>query len=588
MSDPRLDLPGEGSANFNQRIREAVQVYLGKRGDPMDMGITKRMLVAMGIAQAKPGTGGREIEPAPGVIVPPGTDGDAGDLTPPPTPTGFALDAGITHVLVTHGPPTFTQGRGYDRTVLYGVRRNEGDALPTFAQAVKLSDFVGEVYAWPSDPATTWHMWITWVTRNGVESPAPAGGVNGLAVRTGEDVQRLLDALSGQITNSELNQELSTAIDASAQGVQYLATQWGMRVQVGADGKLLVGGYGLMGSNTAERGPSIDFGVLANRFYVGAPSDGAKVSSAQPFIVQTTPVTINGVAVPAGVYMNDAFIKNGTITNAKIANAAIDDAKVASLSASKLRAGTIAVGEYIQSSGFVSGASGWRILGNGTAEFSNAVVRGTVYASAGQIGGIAISGGALYTGAYGAGSGFYLGSDGRFSLGNRLTWDGATLNINGSGTFSGALQAATGSFSGSLQAASGTFSGALLAASGTFSGTLTAQAINAVDTINIAGQAVTIPVGASGTYYAGVSLSSSVPVSCMVIGTFTQGGDRPSFGWYLHVNGVAQIIDTPIAGTLGAMSVMVQLPAGTHTFSMGTNTPTGVARCGVTVLGVKR
>lgn len=587
MNDDRKDLPNEGSANFNQRLRETLQVYLGKRGDPMDMGITKRMLVAMGIAQAKPGTGGREIEPAPGVIVPPGTDGDAGDLTPPPTPTGFALDAGITNVLVTHGPPTFTQGRGYERTVLYGVRRNEGDALPTFAQAAKLSDFVGEVYAYPSDPATTWHMWITWVTRNGVESPAPAGGVNGLVARTGEDVQRLLDALSGQIAASTLNRELSTAIDASAAGVQYLASQFGTRVQVAADGRLLVGGYGIMGSDDTERGPTIDFGVLANRFYVGAPSDGTKVSSAQPFIVQTTPVTINGVAVPVGVYMNDAFIKNGTITNAKIANAAIDDAKVANLSAAKLKAGSIGVGEYIQSSGFVSGSSGWRILGNGTAEFSNAVVRGTVYANAGQIGGIAISSGALYTGAYG-GTGFYLGSDGRFSLGNRLTWDGVTLNINGSGVFSGALNAASGTFSGSLNAATGTFSGSLNAASGTFSGSLTAQAVNAVNTINIAGQAVTIPVGTNGSYSATVSLSSSVPIACMVVGTFTQGDMRDRLPWYLSVNGSPRQRDTPIAGTLGAMSQYVPLPAGTHTFSIYTDTPIGDAACGITVFGVKR
>ena len=60
----------------------------------------------------------------------------------------------------------------------------------------------------------------------------------------------------------------------------------------------------------------------------------------------------------------------------------------------------------------------------------------------------------------------------KFSLGAGLTWDGGTLTINGSGTFSGSLSAATGTFSGSLSAASGTFSGSLSAASGTFSGTV--------------------------------------------------------------------------------------------------------------------
>lgn len=62
------------------------------------------------------------------------------------------------------------------------------------------------------------------------------------------------------------------------------------------------------------------------------------------------------------------------------------------------------------------------------------------------------------------------------------------------GTFRGALAAASGTFAGSLSAATGTFAGSLSAAGGTFAGTLTAAAVNAVNTINIAGQAVTIPV----------------------------------------------------------------------------------------------
>ena len=60
-----------------------------------------------------------------------------------------------------------------------------------------------------------------------------------------------------------------------------------------------------------------------------------------PFSVVTSTQTINGVTVQPGVYITDAFIKNGTITNVKIADAAIDNAKIASLSADKINAGTI-------------------------------------------------------------------------------------------------------------------------------------------------------------------------------------------------------------------------------------------------------
>lgn len=500
--DKRLDIPAPGSPNFEARIRETLQVYMGLRGDPLDKGLTLRDLTDIGLLEYGGGRG-------PNTIIRPGrvypnipTEDLAEDLTPPPTPTGFALDAGITNVFITHDAPTYTQGRGHDRTVVYGAKRNSGDPLPTFAQATRIADFIGEVYGYPTDPATIWHMWITWRTRDGVESVTPAGGINGLQVRTGEDVQRLLDALNGQITGSELNTELSQVIDDSMAGVKYLATQYGMRVQVAADGRRLIGGYGLMGTNSAERGPSIDFGVLANRFYVGAPSTDGAISSTRPFIVQTTPTTINGVDVPAGVYIEDGFIKNGTITNAKIANAAIDNAKIKDLSADKIKAGSIAVGQYIQSSTYnPTNAKGWRITGDGLADFREVVVRGGVFANYGMISGIAIDQDGLRTAPYGVGPGFYLGNDGRFSLGSALTWSGTKLNIQGDATFSGALaaatgtfkgelSAATGTFKGSLQAASGTFSGALSAATGTFSGSLTAQAVNAVSTINIAGNAV--------------------------------------------------------------------------------------------------
>lgn len=49
--------------------------------------------------------------------------------------------------------------------------------------------------------------------------------------------------------------------------------------------------------------------------------------------------TINGVFVPAGIYVRDAYIANGSISNAKIGNAVITDAKVANLSAAKITFG---------------------------------------------------------------------------------------------------------------------------------------------------------------------------------------------------------------------------------------------------------
>jgi hypothetical protein len=161
---------------------------------------------------------------------------------------------------------------------------------------------------------------------------------------------------------------------------------------------------------------------------------------------------------------------------------------------------------------------------------------------------------------YNTGNGFWMGYSGgayKFSLGNStqgVTWDGSDLTINGGGTFSGALSAATGTFAGSLSSATGTFagalsaatgsfSGALSAATGTFAGTLTASAINAVDTINIAGNAVTVPMGAewSGSTQAGTGWVVSTPSadlgggSALVSVSAVFGGVNAQTGYFVNV-----------------------------------------------------
>lgn len=85
--------------------------------------------------------------------------------------------------------------------------------------------------------------------------------------------------------------------------------------------------------------------ILANQFVIMSGS-GSNVYS--PFAVK------NGQ-----VFMNQAFIENGTVTNEKI-------------------------GDYIQSSNFVSGSVGWHIGKDGSSEFSNAVVRGNITATQGH------------------------------------------------------------------------------------------------------------------------------------------------------------------------------------------------------------
>ena len=156
----------------------------------------------------------------------------------------------------------------------------------------------------------------------------------------------------------------------------------------------------------------------------------------------------------------------------------IDDAKIGSLSATKIRAGNISVGEYIRSSTYVSGVSGWTIEGGGFAEFANVVVRGTIYATAGEIGGNTITAASVSSPGYTAGlNGWRLTPDGRvrayynaganhFDIGatgvQPVLKIGSVLSVlgNGSATYGGTLAAASGTFgtitSGRMQNAGNT------------------------------------------------------------------------------------------------------------------------------------
>lgn len=256
--------------------------------------------------------------------------------------------------------------------------------------------------------------------------------------------------------SSELTAAIQVEATTRASQTGDLFAQYTVKLDVG--GK--VSGYGLASTSTAS-----EFAIRSDRFYIAPPSGTTGISDIIPFIVQTSPTTINGVVIPAGVYMDAAYIVNLTAMLARLGSAWIDNAMIANLNAAQLTAGDGSIGGNLKSITFTSDSVGWLLQPNGNSEFNNTVVRGTVYASAGNIGGNTIDSTGMQSPGYSAGvSGWRLGSDGNLH-GNNGTFKG---DITGAtGTFSGALSAATGTFAGSLSAAIGTFAGSLTAATGT-------------------------------------------------------------------------------------------------------------------------
>ena len=162
---------------------------------------------------------------------------------------------------------------------------------------------------------------------------------------------------------------VKTQSSASADAVTGLRAKYTVTTDVAGH----VSGYGL--ASSANNGTAISrFGVRASEFFVAPPSVSSATAPTTglykgyvwydtanqvtkyynpdlpgwtttpfslPFVIKTAPETIGGETFPAGVYIDAAFIRDGTITNAKIGKAAIDNAKIASLDASKITTGTI-------------------------------------------------------------------------------------------------------------------------------------------------------------------------------------------------------------------------------------------------------
>ncbi|UZA13250.1 TipJ family phage tail tip protein [Moraxella bovis] len=172
-----------------------------------------------------------------------------------------------------------------------------------------------------------------------------------------EDLQADIDAKASSASLDEFKRTQAQKDTATAQKLSTLQTTVngqttsirnversvdGVRAikAVTVDNNGVISGYGLMSELQNGRVTS-QFGVNADSFFVGSPRNGKK-----PFATYTQPTVINGVRIPAGTYINTAFIANASITMAKIADS-------------------------IQSDNYVAGRQGWRLFKDGRFELNN-------------------------------------------------------------------------------------------------------------------------------------------------------------------------------------------------------------------------
>ncbi|MGZ0785852.1 host specificity protein J [Pseudomonas saponiphila] len=259
-----------------------------------------------------------------------------GKTTPPPVVASFTAESIVFGIKLKWGIPAGVATADLQRTEIWYSQTND------VGTAIKFGD-----YAYPQTDLTImglaagvrFFFWARLVDRIG-NVGAFYGPVTG---QSSSDAGLILDYLNDQITETQLSQHLLEKIDSGG-GAQIeveavkkeLAAMYSIKTQLTVDNKPYLAGIGIGVEN--DKG-TITSQVLiaASRFAIVDPNV-AEIH--YPFVVQNN-----------SVYLNTAFIQNGTITNAKI-------------------------GSFIQSDDYEAGKTGWRLSKSGGIEFNGSVPGG--------------------------------------------------------------------------------------------------------------------------------------------------------------------------------------------------------------------
>lgn len=324
--------PKDASPQLRQMLlamKEAVEVRLGRRGDPLEEAVTKRDLVDSGIARL---SGLGPSGPLQPVVVEP-----AEARITPPAPVAFQVEGVFGGITLTWDHPTDL----YSVHAYTEVYRSETNDPNT---RILVDSSRGNTYfdRIPDGGPVTFYYWIRFVSEYNREGPFSEAKL-GTKLR---DVDELMAELSGNIDESDLSKEfqegyedvrnrLATAESTiSAHGSSITATakivgdeSSGLVADNSANKKAITGlsaqytlklntnGY-ISGFGAYNNGTTSQFVVVSDTFWIAPPNSTGKT---KPFIVD------NGK-----VYIDTAVIKDASIQEGKLGSITFGKIKDAS------------------------------------------------------------------------------------------------------------------------------------------------------------------------------------------------------------------------------------------------------------------
>lgn len=272
--------------------------------------------------------------------------GDVPLDTPPPNPD-YWLDVGQT-VQTANGLAQQVATNTAEITELDGVVTAQATAFQALRASFRNDDGEGDL----ADALKGWSSTAAIATEEKVrasENLASAQKITTLTAAVGENEANVTDLRQVVATEKEATATAITQVNVkvgeNAAAIQETATafadvdgnlrtMWSVKMSVTANGQYVAAGIGL-GIENVNGVFQSQFLVSADRFAIVNTIAGGAISV--PFAVQG-----------GQVFMNSAFIADGTITNAKI-------------------------GSYISSTNYIAGQQGWILNKDGTLEINGIV-----------------------------------------------------------------------------------------------------------------------------------------------------------------------------------------------------------------------
>lgn len=200
-------IPAVSSANL-QSVASAIKMLLdvreGRAGDPLDANVTYRDLLQSGLAQLRGGWTINSGSPSP--VIPAGSDPDGYnpvlDFTTPPAPTGFTATGLFAVVQLQWTRPTY---RNHSYAEVWRSSTN------VIGNAVLIGTTDTSFYTDSIGSSGQFFYWVRFVSQANITGPYNATG--GTLAQTATNPDLVLQSLVGQISETELNQSLTSRIN---------------------------------------------------------------------------------------------------------------------------------------------------------------------------------------------------------------------------------------------------------------------------------------------------------------------------------------------------------------------------------------